>query len=60
MIKLSLDTVISDIIYGTIREYVNSENFKKYKLEQYDNWKDTIKERIMEYITKHYELSKKE
>lgn len=60
MIKLSLDTVVSDIIYNTIREYQNSEQFKKYPLENYDNWKDSIKERILDYILNHYELSKKE
>ena len=60
MIKLSLETVIFDIVYGTIREYKNREQFKKYKLEDYDNWKDELITRIINYLDKHYEMSPKE
>lgn len=36
-----------EIIYNTVTEYKNNRGFSRYKLEDFDNWKDAIIERVL-------------
>ena len=50
----NLNLKLNCIIYNTISDYRNSTNFGKYKLEEYDNWKDTIIDKIDKYVKRNY------